>query len=157
MSRRHAAEKRDIKPDSKYNSVSLSKFINNVMIDGKKSIAEKIVYGALDRMGKKHGVDPFETFKESMNNVKPFVEVKSVRVGGANYQVPSPVDEKRGSALATRWIIDAASKRSGRSMIEKLSDELFDSANSRGAAIKKKEDTHKMAESNKAFSHFAQR
>lgn len=157
MSRRHAAEKRDISPDSKYNSVLLSKFINNVMIDGKKSIAEKIVYGALDRVEKKHGVVPFDTFQESMDNVKPFVEVKSVRVGGANYQVPSPVDEKRGYALATRWIIDAASKRSGRSMIEKLSDEFFDSANSRGAAIKKKEDTHKMAESNKAFSHFAQR
>lgn len=157
MSRRHAAIKREIKPDAKHNSVLLAKFINNIMIDGKKSIAEKIVYGALDRVEKKHGANSFDTFKEAVNNVKPFVEVKSVRVGGANYQVPSNVDEKRGNALATRWLIDASKKRSGRSMIEKLSDELFDAANNRGASIKKKEDTHKMAEANKAFSHFANR
>ncbi len=157
MSRRHAAVKRVVKPDTKYNSVILSKFINNVMRDGKKSIAEKIVYGALDRVEKKHNADPFKTFTDSMDNVKPFVEVSSVRVGGANYQVPSPVDERRGHALAIRWIVDAASKRSGRSMIEKLSDELFDAANSRGVAMKKREDTHKMAEANKAFAHFAQR
>lgn len=157
MSRRHAAEKRDVKPDSKYNSVLLSKFINNIMQDGKKSVAEKIVYGALARVEKKHGANAFEAFKDGVNNVKPFVEVKSVRVGGANYQVPQPVNDKRGYALATRWLIDAASKRSGRSMIEKLSDEIFDAANNRGASVKKREDTHKMAESNKAFSHFAQR
>ncbi len=157
MSRRHAAERRVVKPDSKYNSVLLSQFINKLMIDGKKSKAETIVYGALDRVSKKHGADAFEVFKTSMDNVKPYVEVKSVRVGGANYQVPSPVDERRGFAVATRWIIDSANKRSGRSMIDKLSDEIFDASNNRGAAIKKREDTHKMAESNKAFSHFAQR
>ena len=157
MSRRRAAVARVIRPDSKYNSVLLSKFINNLMIDGKKSIAEKIVYGAFERIEKKYGTEPYKVFVESMEGVKPYTEVKSVRVGGANYQVPSPVDEKRGNALATRWIIEAASKRSGRSMIEKLSDELFDAANSRGAAMKKREDTHKMAEANKAFAHFAQR
>lgn len=157
MSRRHAAIKRFISPDSKYKSVLLSKFINNVMRDGKKAIAERVVYGALDRVEKKHGADPFETFTESMHNVKPHVEVTSVRVGGANYQVPSHVDERRGNALAIRWIIDAAQKRSGRSMIEKLAEELFDAANSRGVAIKKREDAHKMAEANKAFAHFTQR
>lgn len=157
MSRRRSAVKRVISPDAKYGSSLLSKFINNVMKDGKKSTAEKIVYGALDRVEKKHNVESLKTFVESMDNVKPNVEVTSVRVGGANYQVPSPVDERRGYALAARWIIDAAQKRSGRSMIEKLSEELFDAANSRGVAIKKREDTHKMAEANKAFSHFAQR
>lgn len=157
MSRRHAAERRVVKPDSKYNSVLLSQFINKLMIDGKKSKAEAIVYGALDRVSKKYGADSFEAFKTGMDNVKPYVEVKSVRVGGANYQVPSPVDERRGFAVATRWIIESATKRSGRSMIDKLSDEIFDASNNRGAAIKKREDTHKMAESNKAFSHFAQR
>ncbi|NRB10995.1 MAG: 30S ribosomal protein S7 [Rickettsiaceae bacterium] len=157
MSRRNAATKRIIRPDSKYNSVLLSKFINNVMKDGKKSIAEKIIYDSFDIMKKKHSVDPFKTFNDSMNNVKPYVEVTSVRVGGANYQVPSPVDERRGYALAMRWVIDAAINRSGRSMKEKLSEELFDSANNRGVAIKKREDTHKMAEANKAFAHFAQR
>ncbi|MBM3466949.1 MAG: 30S ribosomal protein S7 [Rickettsiaceae bacterium] len=157
MSRRHAAVKKVIKPDTKYNSVLLSRFINNVMKDGKKSLAEKIVYGALERVEKKHNADPFKTFTDGINNVKPFVEVTSVRVGGANYQVPSPVDERRGYALATRWLINAAIKRSGRSMVEKLAEELFDAANNRGVAIKKREDTHKMAESNKAFAHFAQR
>lgn len=157
MSRRHAAVKRVISPDAKYKSILLAKFTNNIMRDGKKSIAEKLVYGAFAVMEKKHGVDAFKTFTEAMNNVKPFVEVTSVRVGGANYQVPSPVDERRGNALAIRWVVDAAQKRSGRSMIEKLAEELFDAANSRGVAIKKREDTHKMAEANKAFAHFAQR
>lgn len=157
MSRRHSAVKKVIKPDSKFNSLLLAKFINNIMKDGKKSIAERIVYAALDRVEKKHSSDPFKTFIDSMNNVKPYLEVTSVRVGGANYQVPAPVNERRGYALATRWIINAALKRSGRSMIEKLSEELFDAANNRGVAIKKREDTHKMAESNKAFAHFAQR
>lgn len=157
MSRRHAAVKRVIRPDGKYNSLLLSKFINNVMKEGKKALAEKVVYKALERLEKKHNTDSFNAFVEGMNNVKPYVEVTSVRVGGANYQVPSPVDERRGYALATRWIISAAIKRSGRSMIEKLAEEIFDAANNRGMAIKKREDTHKMAESNKAFSHFAQR
>jgi small subunit ribosomal protein S7 len=157
MSRRHAAVKKIVKPDTKYKSVLLSKFINNIMQSGKKSLAERLVYGAFERVEKKHGSDPFKIFSDCMSNVKPYVEVKSVRVGGANYQVPSPVDEKRGNALAIRWVIGAAQKRSGRSMIEKLAEELFDAANSRGVAIKKREDTHKMAEANKAFSHFAQR
>jgi small subunit ribosomal protein S7 len=157
MSRRHAAVKRVISPDAKYKSVLLAKFTNKIMKDGKKSVAEKVVYGAFSTMEKKHGVDAFQAFNDAMNNVKPFVEVTSVRVGGANYQVPAPVDERRGNALAIRWIIDAARKRSGRSMVEKLSEELFDAANNRGVAIKKREDTHKMAEANKAFSHFAQR
>lgn len=157
MSRRHAAVKRVISPDAKYKSVLLAKFTNNIMKDGRKATAEKIVYGAFTAMEKKHSVDAFQAFTDAMNNVKPFVEVTSVRVGGANYQVPAPVDERRGNALAIRWIIDAARKRSGRSMVEKLSEELFDAANSRGVAIKKREDTHKMAEANKAFAHFAQR
>jgi len=157
MSRRHAAVKRVVSPDAKYKSIPLTKFINNVMRDGKKATAEKLVYGALDRVEKKHGADPFKTFTDAMSNVKPYVEVSSVRVGGANYQVPSPVDDRRGNALAIRWIVDAAQKRSGRSMIEKIAEELFDAANSRGVAIKKREDTHKMAEANKAFAHFAQR
>lgn len=157
MSRRHAAVKRVVSPDTKYNSVLITKFTNHLMIDGKKALAEKIVYSAFERIEKRHGGEPFKIFTDAMNNVKPYLEVTSVRVGGANYQVPSPVDERRGFALATRWVIDAAQKRSGRSMIEKLAEELFDAANSRGVAIKKREDTHKMAEANKAFAHFAQR
>lgn len=155
MSRRHAAEKRTILPDMKYNSVLLAKFINSVMKEGKKSLAEKIIYQAFNRIEKKHRADPYETFNNAINNVKPYLEVTSVRVGGANYQVPSPVDERRGYALATRWIIDAANKRSEKAMVEKLAEELFDAANNRGVAIKKREDTHKMAEANKAFSHFS--
>lgn len=157
MSRRRTAKKRDIKPDAKYNSVLLSKFINYVMRDGEKSIAEKVVYGALDKIEKSHKTDPFEVFQKCMNNVKPSVEVKSVRVGGTNYQVPSPVNQRRGYNLATRWVVGAAKMRSGRAMIEKLSEELFEAANNRGSSIKKREDTHKMAEANKAFSHFAAR
>ncbi len=155
MSRRHAAEKRTILPDMKYNSVLLAKFINSVMKEGKKALAEKIIYQAFSRIEKKHRADPYETFNSAINNVKPYLEVTSVRVGGANYQVPSPVDERRGYALATRWIIDAANKRSEKAMVEKLAEELFEAANNRGVAIKKKEDTHKMAEANKAFSHFS--
>lgn len=157
MSRRHAAVKRIIKADSKYNSVLLSKFINNIMREGKKALAESIVYKSLDMVEKKYNTEPFGAFMDAMNNVKPDVEVTSVRVGGANYQVPSQVSERRGYALAARWIIGAASKRSGRGMIEKLAGEISDAANNRGVAIKKKNDTHSMAESNKAFAHFAQR
>lgn len=155
MSRRHAAVKRVILPDTKYNSTLLGKFINNIMKEGKKALAEKIVYQAFNRIEKKHRTDPYETFNLAINNVKPYLEVTSVRVGGANYQVPSPVDERRGYALATRWIIDAANKRSEKAMIEKLAEELFEAANNRGVAVKKREDTHKMAEANKAFSHFS--
>lgn len=155
MSRRHAAEKRVILPDMKYNSPLVARFINNIMKQGKKALAEKIVYSALRKIEKKHRVDPFDTFNNAINNVKPYLEVTSVRVGGANYQVPSPVDERRGYALATRWIIIAASKRSEKMMIDKLAEELFEASNNRGVAIKKREDAHKMAEANKAFAHFS--
>ncbi len=154
MSRRHSAVKRLVSPDAKYNSVLLAKFINNIMKEGKKSVAEKIVYGAFEKVEKKHRAEPFETFNAALNNVRPFLEVVSVRVGGANYQVPSPVDERRGYALACRWIIEYASKRSEKSMVDKVAEELFEASNNRGGSIKKKEDTHKMAEANRAFSHF---
>lgn len=155
MSRRHAAEKRLITPDVKYNSVLLARFINSIMKEGKKALAEKIVYNAFNKIEKKHNTDPYEVFNNAVNNVKPYLEVTSVRVGGANYQVPSPVDERRGYTLASRWIIDAAGRRSEKTMIDKLAEELFEAANSRGVAIKKREDTHKMAEANKAFAHFS--
>ncbi|WP_375326431.1 30S ribosomal protein S7 [Candidatus Tisiphia endosymbiont of Nemotelus uliginosus] len=155
MSRRHAAEKRIILPDMKYNSPLVARFVNNIMRKGKKALAEKILYSAFKKIEKKHRVDPFETFNNALNNVKPYLEVTSVRVGGANYQVPSPVDERRGYALAIRWIIIAANKRSEKTIIDKLAEELFEAANNRGVAIKKREDTHKMAEANKAFAHFS--
>lgn len=154
MSRRHAAEKREVLPDVRYNSVLVAKFINSIMLHGKKELAERLVYGAFDIVKNKHRLDPFEAFNGAMTNVRPHLEVVSVRVGGANYQVPSPVDERRGFALASRWIIEAAKKRTG-SMITKLAEEIFEASNSRGASVKKKEDTHKMAEANKAFSHFS--
>jgi small subunit ribosomal protein S7 len=157
MSRRRIAVKKVVKSDTRYNSVLVSKFINNMMKDGKKAISEKILYSVFDRLSKKYSLDPFVAFNDALNNVKPHVQVTSVRVGGTNYQVPSPVSEARGYSLAIRWILDASTKRSGRSMIEKLSDEFFDASNNRGSSVKKREDTHKMAESNKAFSHFAQR
>ena len=156
MSRRNVAVKRPLVPDSKYGSVVLGKFINAVMISGKKSLARDIVYSAFARVEKKYSLDPKGIFDKAVENVQPAIEVKSVRVGGANYQVPSPVSEERGRTIANRWILDAARKRSGRSMEEKLADEFFDAANGRGGAIKKKDDTRKMAESNRAFSHFAQ-
>jgi small subunit ribosomal protein S7 len=153
MSRRHAAIKRQILPDVKYGSLFVAKFINNIMEQGKKELAEKIVYKAFDLLKSKHRVDPFEAFNTALTNVRPHLEVASVRVGGANYQVPKPVDDVRGFTLACRWLIDAAGKRSG-SMITKLSEELFEASNNRGVAVKKKDDTHKMAEANKAFAHF---
>jgi small subunit ribosomal protein S7 len=155
MARRHAAVKRVILPDMKYNSVLLARFINNIMKEGKKSLAERILYSAFNKIEKKHKIDSYETFNGAINNVKPYLEVVSTRVGGANYQVPSPVDERRGYALATRWIIAAASKRSEKSMIDKLAEELFEASNNRGGAIKKREDTHRMAEANKAFAHLS--
>ena len=153
MSRRHAAIKREILPDVKYGSLLIAKFINNIMEQGKKELAEKIVYKAFDLLRSKHRVDPFEAFNSALSNVRPHVEVTSVRVGGANYQVPSPVEDRRGYTLASRWLIDGAKKRSG-SMMVKLSEELFEASNNRGVAVKKKDDTHKMAEANKAFAHF---
>ena len=155
MSRRHSAQERVVLPDVRYNSVFLTKFMNKVMRGGKKSLAEKIVYGALDRLAKKHKVNAMEVFEAAVSNVKPNLEVNSVRVGGANYQVPCVVDERRAGTLAIRWLITFASKRSERTMMEKLSEEIFDASNNRGGAVKKKEDTHKMAEANRAFAHFA--
>jgi len=154
MSRRHAAEKRVILPDPKFGDLVVSKFMNNLMLDGKKSIAEKIVYGAFDLMQAKSGQDPLKTFREAIDNVKPSVEVRSRRVGGATYQVPVEVRNERRQALAIRWLVSLARKRSENTMTERLSGELMDAANNRGASVKKREDTHKMAEANKAFAHY---
>ena len=155
MSRRRAAEKRQILPDPIYNSIVLNKFINEVMVGGKKTVAQKIVYGALEIIKTTNqSEDPLDYFQKSINNVKPSVEVKSRRVGGATYQVPVEVKTKRAQALALRWIMDATRKRKNKTMAEKLYAELLDASQNKGSAIKKREDTHKMAESNKAFAHF---
>ena len=154
MSRRRAAEKREILPDPKYKDLVVAKFTNSLMLDGKKSAAEKIIYGAFDIIEKKGGQDPLKTFHDAIDNVKPAVEVRSRRVGGATYQVPIEVRALRRQALAIRWIVDLSRKRSENTMIERLSGELLDASNNRGAAVKKREDTHKMAEANKAFSHY---
>ena len=154
MSRRHRAEKREIIPDAKFSDVVLSKFMNSVMIDGKKSVAEGIVYRALDKLQNKGSGDPLSTFHEALDNVRPSVEVRSRRVGGATYQVPVEVRTDRSQALAIRWIINAARSRSENTMEDRLSGELLDAANNRGAAVKKREDTHRMAEANRAFSHY---
>ncbi len=154
MSRRHAAEKREILPDPKYGDLVVAKFTNSLMLDGKKSVAESIIYGAFDIMEKKAGQDPLKMFREAIDNVKPTVEVRSRRVGGATYQVPIEVRAIRRQALAIRWIVDLARKRSENTMTERLSAELMDAANNRGTAVKKREDTHRMAEANKAFSHY---
>ena len=154
MSRRRAAEKRIVIPDHKFKDVVLTKFMNRIMIDGKKSASEKIVYGAFDILSKKTDKSPIDFFHEALNNVKPSLEVRSRRVGGATYQVPVEVKANRGQALALRWIIDATRKRKNKTMSEKLYFEIVDAAQNKGSAIKKREDTHKMAESNKAFAHF---
>jgi small subunit ribosomal protein S7 len=154
MSRRHAAEKREILADAKFGDIIVTKFMNNLMHAGKKSIAEGIVYGAFDRIATRGGNDPVQVFHEALENVKPTVEVKSRRVGGATYQVPIEVRIDRRQALAIRWLIEAARKRSEKTMVERLSNELLDAATNRGAAVKKREDTHRMAEANKAFSHY---
>jgi small subunit ribosomal protein S7 len=154
MSRRHAAEKREILADAKFGDVVLTKFMNNLMYAGKKSNAEGIVYGAFDRIAARGGNDPVQVFHDALENVKPTVEVKSRRVGGATYQVPIEVRTDRRQALAIRWLIEAARKRSEKTMVERLSNELLDAAANRGAAVKKREDTHRMAEANKAFSHY---
>ena len=154
MSRRRKATKREILPDPKFGDVIISKFMACLMIDGKKYSAEKIVYGALDRIKEKSGAEPVLVFKDALDNVKPQVEVRSRRVGGATYQVPMEVRSSRSQALAIRWLIDASRKRNENTMIERLSNELMDAANSRGSAIKKREDTHKMADANKAFAHY---
>ncbi len=154
MSRRHAAEKRKVLADPKFGDLILTKFINNLMVDGKKSTAERIVYGALDVVKSKSGQDPIEVFHQSLANIKPAVEVKSRRVGGATYQVPIEVRADRAQALAIRWLIEMSRKRNENTMTERLAGELLDSLNNRGASVKKREDTHKMAEANKAFSHY---
>lgn len=154
MSRRHAAEKRDVLPDAKYGDRVLTKFMNKLMVDGKKSLAERIVYNALDRVEGRLRREPIEVFHEALDNVKPSVEVRSRRVGGATYQVPVEVRPIRREALAIRWLIEASSKRSEHTMEERLAGELADAVNGRGNAVKKREDTHKMADANKAFSHY---
>ena len=154
MSRRRRAEKREILPDPKFKDLVLSKFMNNLMLDGKKSVSEKIVYGAFDEIENKMKRPPLEVFHEALDNIKPSVEVRSRRVGGATYQVPVEVKSKRSQALALRWLIDASRKRKDKKMSDKIFNEIYDAYQNRGSAIKKKEDTHKMAESNKAFAHF---
>ena len=154
MSRRHSAKKREILPDPKFNNLVLAKFMNAIMISGKKSVAENIVYGAFDIISSKTKADPIVFFMEALDKVKPSVEVKSRRVGGATYQVPIEVRPVRAIAVAMRWIKEAAAKRNDKTMESKLASEIMDAHNDRGAAVKKREDTHKMAEANKAFAHF---
>jgi small subunit ribosomal protein S7 len=154
MSRRHRAEKREINPDPKFGDLVLTKFMNAIMFDGKKSVAETIVYGALDQVQSKSKQDPVEAFHTALENIAPHVEVRSRRVGGATYQVPVEVRPERRQALAIRWLISAARKRNETTMIDRLSGELLDAVNNRGSAVKKREDTHKMADANKAFSHY---
>ncbi len=154
MSRRHAAEKREIIPDAKFGDVVVSKFMNVLMRAGKKSVAERILYSSFDRIEQQTKADPLKVFHDAIDNVKPHIEVRSRRVGGATYQIPIEVRPLRSQALAIRWIIDIAQKRSEPTMTERLSAELTDAANNRGIAIKKREDTHRMAEANRAFSHY---
>ena len=154
MSRRRRAEKREILPDPKFKDLVLSKFMNNLMLDGKKSVSEKIVYGAFDEIENKMKRSPLEVFHEALDNIKPAVEVRSRRVGGATYQVPDEVRPQRREALAIRWLIKASRDRNEKTMRDRLASELNDAVNTRGSAVKKKEDTHKMAEANKAFSHY---
>ena len=154
MSRRHRAEKREINPDPKFGDLIVSKFMNNLMYEGKKSVAEGIVYGAMEKIQSKAKQDPLQVFHDALNNVAPAIEVRSRRVGGATYQVPVEVRNERRQALAIRWLLTAARARNEKTMIEKLSGELLDAANNRGNAVKKREDTHRMAEANRAFSHY---
>jgi small subunit ribosomal protein S7 len=154
MSRRHSAEKREIIPDPKFHDIIVTKFMNSVMYEGKKSTAERIVYGAFDIIEGKLKSDPLAVFKSALENVAPAIEVRSRRVGGATYQVPVEVRTERRQALAIRWLISAARSRNDKTMVERLSSELMDAANNRGNAVKKREDTHRMAEANRAFSHY---
>jgi len=154
MPRRRDVPKREILPDPKYGNVILAKFVNILMVDGKKSIAEKVIYGALDIIVERKKVEPLEVFTAALEKIKPVVEVKSRRVGGATYQVPVEVRSQRQMALAMRWLVESARKRSEKSMTARLAGELMDAAESRGGAVKKREDTHRMAEANKAFSHY---
>ena len=154
MSRRHRAEKREVLPDAKFGDIVLTKFMNSLMYEGKKSTAESITYGAFEIVERKIGRSPVEVFRDALENIKPNVEVRSRRVGGATYQVPVEVRNERRQALAIRWLINAARARNENTMIERLSGELMDAVNNRGAAVKKREDTHRMADANRAFSHY---
>ena len=154
MSRRRQAERREILPDPKFGDAVLSKFMNSIMRDGKKSVAEAIVYGALDTVERRAKANPVEVFHQALDNVMPAIEVRSRRVGGATYQVPVEVRPERRQALAIRWLISAARGRNEKTMVERLSGELLDASNNRGTAVKKREDTHRMAEANRAFSHY---
>lgn len=154
MSRRKTAEKREIAPDYKYGSTTVTKFINNMMYSGKRRVAESILYGALEKIAKEQGKDGLEVFKKALDNVRPLLEVKTRRVGGANYQVPIEVAPARANALAMRWLIDYSRKRSEHSMVERLSNEIWQAFNNEGSAIRKKIEVHKMADANKAFAHF---
>ena len=154
MSRRHRAEKREVLPDAKYGDIVLTKFMNAIMLDGKKSTAENIVYGALDIVEDKAKTEPIRVFHDALENIKPAVEVRSRRVGGATYQVPVEVRTERRQALAIRWLVSASRNRNENTMRERLAAELLDAANNRGTAVKKREDTHRMAEANRAFSHY---
>ena len=154
MSRRHSAEKREIIPDPKFGNIIVTKFMNSIMYDGKKSVAESIVYGAFSTVETKLKADPLQVFMAALDNVAPAVEVRSRRVGGATYQVPVEVRTERRQALAIRWLISAARDRNDKTMVDRLSAELIDAANNRGNAVKKREDTHRMAEANRAFSHY---
>ncbi|MGD8326536.1 MAG: 30S ribosomal protein S7 [Sphingomonadales bacterium] len=154
MSRRHSAVKREVLPDPKFGDVVLTKFVNSLMLDGKKSVAERIVYGAFDAVESKLKKEPLGVFHEALDNAKPQIEVRSRRVGGATYQVPVEVRADRAQALAIRWLIQASRSRSERTMAARLAGELMDAASNRGATVKKREDTHRMAEANRAFSHY---
>lgn len=154
MPRRRVPVKRDILPDPKYGNQVLAKFMNHVMVSGKKSLAEKIVYGALDRVKERTGGDPLEVFENALEAVAPSVEVKSRRVGGATYQVPVEVRPSRRAALAMRWLVDSARKRGEKSMPQRLAGEILDAAEGRGSAVRKREETHRMADANKAFAHY---
>jgi small subunit ribosomal protein S7 len=154
MSRRHSAEKREINPDPKFGNLVVSKFMNSIMYDGKKSAAEAIVYGALDVIEGKTKSNPVGVFQQALDNVMPSIEVRSRRVGGATYQVPVEVRNDRRQALGIRWIISAARDRNEKTMVERLSAELLDASNNRGNAVKKREDVHRMAEANRAFAHY---
>jgi small subunit ribosomal protein S7 len=154
MSRRHAAEKREVNPDPKFGDLVVSKFMNAIMIDGKKSVAERIVYGAFESIETRTGQNPVEVFHQALGNVMPSVEVRSRRVGGATYQVPVEVRTERRQALAIRWLIAAARGRNENTMVDRLSGEMLDASSNRGTAVKKREDTHRMADANRAFSHY---
>ena len=154
MSRRHRAERRETLPDPKFGNVKITRFMNSIMRQGKKSVAESIVYGALDKIESKIKQNPLQAFEQALDNVSPSIEVRSRRVGGATYQVPVEVRPERRQTLAIRWIIEAARERNEKTMVDKLSSELLDASNNRGNAVKKREDTHRMAEANRAFVHY---